>query len=142
MSKTDEIVAVDDNVSSYMDKIIKLCNKHDSQLLLVSSPSPKNYNYGKHNGLVEFSTEKDLCYLDLNLEVANIGIDWNTDTMDGGDHLNWAGGDKLSRYLGEYILTHYSLEDYRGHDNYASWHQAQILYDEKWSEAKKIILGQ
>lgn len=93
MSKTDEIVAVDDNVSSYMDKIIKLCNKHDSQLLLVSSPSPKNYNYGKHNGLVEFSAEKDLCYLDLNLEVANIGIDWNTDTMDGGDHLNWAGGD-------------------------------------------------
>ncbi len=142
MTECTDSTAVDDNIAFYMDKIIKLCQKHHSQLLLVSAPSPKNYSYAKHNGLVNFSKEKDLDYLDLNLAVEDIGIDWNIDTMDAGDHLNWVGADKVSQYLGKYLQENYSLTDHRADDAYASWREAGVDYDEKYSDAKRTVLGQ
>ena len=60
-------------------------------------------------------------YVDFNMADQNPGIDWTTDTADGGTHLNWLGAQKVTEALGNYLLTHYDLEDHRGQDGYESW---------------------
>jgi murein L,D-transpeptidase YafK len=42
-----------------------------------------------------------------------MGLDYETDTYDGGLHMNLSGADKLSGYLGDYLMEHYALEDHR-----------------------------
>ena len=128
-----------ENVRLYMDKIIKLCEKNDTQILLLSSPSPKNCNYAKHNGLVAYAAEKGLAYLDLNLKTDEIGIDWTTDSLDMGDHLNLSGGDKVSQCLGEYLSSNYTLTDHRSDKLYSDWEDVLAVYEERTSgEIQKI----
>ncbi|EOS37695.1 hypothetical protein C808_03675 [Lachnospiraceae bacterium M18-1] len=48
---TSYVCGQPEQVEIYMEKILKLCRKHGAKLVLVSTPSPKNYNYQKHNTL-------------------------------------------------------------------------------------------
>ena len=45
----------------------------------------------------------DIKYNDLNLIYKDLGIDFEKDTADGGDHLNIYGAKKVSKYLGDYL---------------------------------------
>ncbi len=106
----------------YMDKIIKLCQDKGAELLLYSGPSPINYDSAKHNGLAELAKKRGLSYLDLNMKLTELGIDWKTDTLDKGDHLNLSGAEKVTQYLGEYLTRVYELRDRRKEPGYESWH--------------------
>ena len=59
-------------------------------------------------------------YVDGNLE--KIGIDWYTDSPDGGDHMNPRGAAKVTAWLGAYLQTQ-GLEDRRDSAAYASWQE-------------------
>ena len=83
MKETTEQKKIEKMNLRYMDKIIKLCRENGADLLLYSGPSPVNYNFRKHNGLAAFAKKKGLTYLDLNLE--ELGINWETDTTDKGE---------------------------------------------------------
>ncbi len=86
-----------------LKEIQALCEKKGAQLLLVSSPSAKNWSYPNHNGIAALAADMGLTYLDMNLIVEEIGIDWKTDTKDAGDHMNCYGAEKVSRWLGNYL---------------------------------------
>lgn len=103
MHKTDNVDDIDENTLKYLSLIYNLCDENGAKLLLVSVPSPKNWSYEKHNGVNEWATAHSVSYLDLNL-VADVGIDWMTDTKDGGDHLNATGAGKVTGYLGEWFV--------------------------------------
>lgn len=115
----------------YLDRILRLCQKQDAELLLVSVPSPLNYDYSIHNTLSDYAEEKGLNYLDMNLKLKKIGIKWETDSLDGGDHLNFTGARKATKYLGKYLVNHYSLPDHRGEDAYAGWEEEAEEYQKK-----------
>lgn len=116
-------------VKEYMKKIIKLCNDNDVKLELVSIPSPKNYSSTKHNYIEKYAKENNLNYLDMNyLDDKEIGIDWETDTYDAGDHLNVSGAQKVSKYFGQYIQNRYHLTDRRNDAKYASWNELHKKY--------------
>ena len=66
-------------------------------------------------------------YLDLNLELKQ-QINWKTDTVDGGKHLNDKGAEKVSVYMGNYMTEHFSLPDHRGESAYSSWNQDYQTY--------------
>ena len=66
----------------------------------------------------------------MNLSLEDIGLDWNTDTKDGGDHMNSAGAEKVSAYLADYLKDNYELTDHRGDKDYAEW-------DRDYNEAGK-----
>ena len=44
-------------------------------------------------------------------------------SADGMDysHLNYKGSEKVTKYLGDYVLNDYNLPDHRGDDRYATW---------------------
>ena len=62
-----------------------------------------NFNYAKHNAIRDYADRNGLTYLDLNEKTEELGIDWNKDMLDGGDHVNVNGTEKITRYLMEYL---------------------------------------
>lgn len=127
MNQTDEIEDIPETSYEYLKKIKKLCNDRNAELLLVSSPSAKNWNYKRHNYVSMLAEDLDLDYLDMNL--VDIGIDWRIDTKDAGDHLNFKGALKATSYIGEYIGEKYDLKDNRDKKEYESWNQASAKLD-------------
>ena len=121
MKETKDKAQIPEVVRVYMEKIKRLCEKNGADLLLVSAPSPKNYNYKKHNSLEEYARENNLPYVDLNMKFRDIGIDWKQDSYDRGDHLNISGARKVTAYIGQYLADNYDLPDRRNDDGWREW---------------------
>lgn len=121
MIPSDHIQEIEPLTTLYLRRIKKFCQSRSVSFLLVSTPSTKNWNYPRHNGVVQVAAKENLPYLDLNLITDTLAIDWNTDTRDEGDHLNDFGAKKVSLYLGEYLKKQYVLEDRRNDSAYQSW---------------------
>ncbi len=64
--------------------------------LLVSAPSPHNYNTARCNAIAAYARENDIAYLNLNDTANPVGIDWSKDCLDKGDHLNASGAERGS----------------------------------------------
>ncbi|MBR1812970.1 MAG: hypothetical protein IJ773_04030 [Lachnospiraceae bacterium] len=108
--------------------IVAFCKKKNVPLLLVSTPSIKNWNDAKHETVQILADENNLPYLDLNLYVDELQINWETDSRDGGDHLNDKGTQKVSRFLAGYLKEHYDLPDRRGDKHYAETYEEAAAY--------------
>ena len=126
-------------VLTYMEKIKKLCDDNGARLLLVGSPSPRNYTKKRHDSIEEYAKENSLPFLDLNLKVKELGINWKTDSRDNGDHLNLSGAQKVTAYLGNYLAEEYELPDHRGEEAYASWNEESAEYKQKADAFLSII---
>lgn len=132
MKETKDKAQIPEVVRIYMEKIKRLCEKNGADLLLVSAPSPKNYNYKKHNSLEEYARENDLPYVDLNMKFRDIGIDWKMDSYDRGDHLNISGARKVTAYMGQYLSDNYDLPDRRNDDGWREWDDLAKEYFEEF----------
>lgn len=111
-----------------LNKIVNECKKSNSKLILLNLPSKKNWNSYSHDTLSKIASELNLDYYDLN-ELSL--VDWNTDSSDGGQHLNYYGAKKVSSYLGEYIKNTDLVVDHRGDEKYASWKKAYDKMSDK-----------
>lgn len=139
MQKNDQKEEISKIVSFYLEKIRKLCEKNGTKLLLVSTPSPINCNYARHNSIEAYAREKGLDFVDLNLKTEEIGINWKTDSLDNGDHLNYSGADKVTRYLGNYLTQNYTFPDHRGKKTYRTWDKEYKIYEQKAVREMKVI---
>jgi hypothetical protein len=63
-------------------------------------------------------------------------IDWETDTRDKGDHLNYSGAEKASAYLGQWLKDEFQLTDHRDDDAYHSWNDSLQRYLKKVERLK------
>ena len=107
-------------VEKYLNSINQICNDNNIKLLLVSSPSPVNWSWERYNAVYDWAIKNNVTYLDLNSN-KDIAIDWKNDTKDGGDHLNLYGATKVSKYLANYLINSYDIEDKRNDSAYADW---------------------
>lgn len=139
MIETDVKQDISPFVKLYLEKILKECKKKNIELILLSTPSPVNYNYQKHNALEQYAKHKNLKYLDLNLKVEEVGVDWKTDTLDKGDHLNISGAQKVTKYLGKYLENQYDLKDHRLDRNFKEWNTNSIAYEKFIAEKLEHI---
>ena len=71
--------------------------------------------------------------MEQNLEQDEIKIDWTKDTRDKGDHLNYTGSLKVTKFLAKY-LSEKNLPDHRDDEKYKSWNE---LYNKYVSQVKK-----
>ena len=75
-----------------------------------------------------FAAGKGITYIDLNtIDKSELNIDWNTDTKDGGDHLNVSGAQRVTEWFGRYIDKNYDFADKRQDADYSEWNS---IYDE------------
>lgn len=115
-------------VDWYTDRIIELCKENGAELILISTPSTRNWNYTRHEVTEDFAAGKGITYIDLNtIDKSELNIDWNTDTKDGGDHLNVSGAQRVTEWFGRYIDKNYDFADKRQDADYSEWNS---IYDE------------
>ena len=127
MIKTTEADQVTARNKRFFKAIMNLCEREGVEVILYSVPAPVNYNSYIHNGIQMLADEYGLKYIDFNMNWKEIGIDWSTDSQDGGDHLNRNGGLKLSSWLGTYLMDTYDLPDHRSEPETAE--EWNYLYD-------------
>lgn len=139
MQENKEKHPISDLVQEYLQEIRNLCSEHGASLLLVSTPSPVNYNYKKYNALKEYGQENQLAYVDLNLKAEELGIDWKLDSLDKGDHLNLTGAMKVTAYIGNYLKNHYPLTDHREDSRYSAWEKEASQYREKAEKKMEVM---
>lgn len=109
---------------AYVEKIKKLCEQNGAKLVLVSSPSVKNWNMRRHNAVSKLAKDIGCDYIDMNVLRKDIPINWKTDTKDKGDHLNYTGALKASAYLGKYFESLGIFRDKRDDPEYQQWNSA------------------
>lgn len=128
MTPSEELARIPNKNSTRVKDILALCQTHGAQLVLFSSPSTINWSYIRHNAVAEFAQQLGINYIDMNLMQEEIPIDWNTDTLDHGDHLNYTGAQKVSAYLAKYLAETNLFENKRSVEELASWNDALIKF--------------
>ncbi|MCR5774351.1 MAG: hypothetical protein K6G42_04640 [Lachnospiraceae bacterium] len=124
MADRGEVTDIPELNRRYLEDIMAFCKENDIKVMLIALPSPVNYDMSKHNSIAGWAKERDIEFVDLNLLTDELGIDWNTDTKDEGDHLNFEGSKKVSSYIAEHITKGYGLSDHRGDPEYAQWEES------------------
>lgn len=111
----------------YLEDIFQICKDNDIKVLLISVPTTQNWTYKKHNSIEELKEQHDIDFIDLNL-IDELGIDWETDSQDKGDHLNYNGALKVTNFLGDYLDSMNTFEDHRGDEYYKDWDENYKKY--------------
>lgn len=122
-----------DNAYYYLDKLTKLCKDNDVELILVKAPTLYPYWYDQWDEqMVEYARANDLTYINFLDLQDEMGLDWQTDTYDGGLHLNLSGAEKMSDYMGNMLVDEFHIPDRRGEDaleNY--WSEVEDRYNKE-----------
>jgi hypothetical protein len=122
----------------YFKKIYNYIIEQGSEVVFVTTPSPDCHDYKKHNAMKYLAKEYGLEYYDLNLVSDEIGIDWINETRDGGNHLNYAGAEKVTSYFGNILDKEHELPDHIEDAEYSGWDEAFEKYAEKVGYNKEI----
>lgn len=122
------------NCYDYLNKITKLCKENSIKLVLIKAPSVYPYWYDEYEEQIQkYAKENNLDYYNFKENVEEIGIDYSTDTYDGGLHLNLDGATKLSKYFSKILKENYELTDYRENEEISK------IYNEKLETYKEAI---
>ncbi len=127
MKKSKKKKKIPEENQRYFQQIVKYCKDNNVKLVVISTPSMKVWNYAKHNGIEKFVSSYGIDYVDFNLD-DTIDIDWNTETRDQGDHLNYKGAIKFSHALGAYLKKTDLVVDHRSDSAYQSWNEGYRIY--------------
>ncbi len=114
------------NAWDYLGRIADLCKENGIGLVLIKAPIEYPFWYEQWDSrLQEFADSRGIPYINY-IGNEDIGLDMSVDTYDAGLHLNITGAEKFSTYLGKWLISHYSLNDYREVPEYASVWNAKI----------------
>ena len=128
MTDTGEVMELPEISIEYLDKMVEKCKKENIEFILYHVPSPDSSSYARYMPVKKYADQKGITLLELNYDNKKIGIDWNKDTSDGGDHLNLYGAEKVSIYLGKYLKDNYDLPDHRNEEKYNYWNDDYNTY--------------
>lgn len=122
-----------DNAWDYLGRITSLCRENDIQLILVKAPSLYPYWYDQWEEQIEdYAAENDLLYINFLELTEETGLDFSTDTYDGGLHLNLSGAEKITEYLGSVLRQEAGLADRRGEEHLAGiWDEKLAAYEQE-----------
>lgn len=130
MTPTDELSPISSKNIRHVKNILAFCQERDVRFVLFSSPSTANWDYLRHNSVAQLAQELGVEYLDTNLMQQQIPIDWQVDTRDHGDHMNYTGAKKVSVYIGRYLADMGLFEDKRTWEAYEPWNEALAQFRE------------
>lgn len=136
MKKTKVNSKMKDYVFEYFVKLVNLCKENNIELVIAGIPDTRVWSYSNNEAIKEICEEYDVKYLDFNKE--EVGIDWNTDTEDGGMHFNLLGAEKITKYMTKYLTDNYEFKDQRNNKDYSRWNEDLVKFNkvkEKYRES-------
>lgn len=114
---------------TYLDKIRTLCEKKGIQLILIKAPSLAPQWYESDNEqVVAYANKYHLPYINFYELLEETGIDYETDTYDGGLHMNLNGAKKLSEYMGKVLTETYGIEDHRNDPELSAVYREKLAF--------------
>lgn len=138
LSCTDQIPLSDKN-KEWLDRLIDLSKEHDFELVMFVAPFAVSlWEQQILNGAEAYLAENNVRFLDFNKLAPELGLDYGTDFTDDM-HTNYLGADKVTAYLGEYLLGIRDLADHRGDDTYYLW-DLNTEYDVQCRNAARIAV--
>ena len=135
MTPSDAYAPIPKRNRAYVERIKAFCDENGAQLLLVSAPSTLNWNMARHNSTQAFADALGIGFLDLNTAHEQVAIDWNTDTRDKGDHLNYFGAQKATNVLGAYLADTGLLPSHKDDPAYADWNKQSDAFSRTVTDA-------
>ena len=130
---------LDDGSVEILNNIIKLCKDNDVDLMLIRVPTNNN-NWGNSydEQLTSIAEQNNISYTNFTKDINEIGIDFCTDSFDEGMHLNNAGAEKFSKYLGNIIKNNYELTDRRNDEKFVTvWDKKTEWYENAKANQKE-----
>lgn len=133
--------AFGENAYRYLDKMVELCEKEGVELVLVKAPSLYPYWYEEWDvQIADYASKHKLKYYNFLENVEEIGLDYQTDTYDGGLHLNVDGAEKLADYFGEILTEDCGVTSRRGEEELENiWDEKIQAYNEEKMRLKSAI---
>lgn len=111
----------------YLQKLNDLCAENDVSFMLMKLPFIEgNWNNAIDAQMTEFAVKNGLNYVNYIEDFDTIGFEY--DEFTDGQHMNSFGAEKFSKYLGQYLVDNYNLEDRSKDENYKK------VFDHKLSE--------
>lgn len=110
MTKNNKMkIVMKKKYEKYLNKIVELCKKNGAELLLVKTPSVYTWSINRSRYVSEFADRNNLKFIDFNTNYAESGIDLKFDTRDRGNHLNNNGASKVTRFVGDFIDSNFTI---------------------------------
>ncbi len=128
MNKKKKVEKIPRKNRKYLDMIVELCKKNNVKLVFLETPSADSWNHKRHDAVEKYAQDNDVLFFDMNYYIDEIGLDWKTDSKDGGNHLNLYGAIKVSDYIAEYIHENLEIPDRRSDKKYKNWHKEYKEY--------------
>lgn len=138
-SGVDERSPLSERLELILRELLDYCKKEDQQVLFLvnaycqTKKEKKTYNY-----IADVVGEYGYSFLNANDYYQEIGLDFSTDYYDKS-HTNIFGADKYTKFVGEYLIDHYELENHKTEKEYEQWNRDYVLWTEQTTELKKDI---
>lgn len=128
---TDERRALSEKTETYLIKMIGLCKENDIPLLLIKTP----YIITKsdqmiYNTVSDIASRENIPFINFNFYYDEMGLDFENDIADN-DHLNPYGNAKFTRFLADYIKSHYDIPVRTHETKYASYDLMSQMCDKE-----------
>ncbi len=123
----------------YLDRMRTLCEEHGVELILMKAPSLYPYWYEEYDEQIRaYADRYGLVFYNFPDRAEELGIDYQTDTYDGGYHLNEAGAKKLSAAFAELLAERHGIPDRRGDAGIRSEYDDKLArYDQAIADETK-----
>ena len=113
----------------YLDKMRQLCEENCVELILIKAPSLYPYWYEEYEAQIQnYADTYGLAYYNFLKDADAMDIDYQTDTYDGGLHLNLQGAKKLSHWFGEILAENHGLADHREDPEIAAIYKEKLRF--------------
>ena len=121
-----------ENAMLYLDKIKDLCEKNEITLILIKTPSLHPFWYDEWDEqIISYAEKNNLHYVNSLKMQDEIGLDFSTDTYNGGLSLNIFGATKFSNFLGRFLTENFEITDHRETPKYVEiWDKKRQNYYE------------
>lgn len=115
----------------YLDKIRQLCEENGVELILIKAPSQYPYWYEEYDAqIAQYAKTHQLTYYNLVSRTEEIGLDFQQDTYDAGQHLNLRGATKLSVWFAQILADRHGIPDRRSEAAVAAHYNEKLkAYD-------------
>lgn len=130
--KNTEPISVSEDDLKWLIKMRDFCKEREIEFICTKIPSvyqPELYRSAwtleKNDLAKNICSENQITYCDMLYE-GETRINYETDFVDGGIHLNYLGGRKATDYLGRYLVENYTLPKRTN----AQWDSDLELYQE------------
>lgn len=125
---------------AYLDKITALCRETGTELVLVALPyctSPEvtdathdmSLDEARLNSLTDYAAQNGLHYVNYFHLMDELGFSFG-EHLYNYSHMNYLGGEIITRHLGQYLAENFDLPDRRSDPACAGWNEGLPAYHE------------